>query len=89
MFRLSATETQMSRNGSSPPRVLLGFSTDRVFPTMRRAQSTRNYGRPSIAPGTEDLTMLKEDLDDTDVLRRQLIEKDRENDKVSLYLEGL
>lgn len=58
---------------------------------MRRAQSVRNYGRPSIVPGSDDLSMLREEPDDSpeDALRRQLIEKDRENDKVSLFIPSL
>ena len=51
---------------------------------MRRAQSVRHYGRPSLALGADDLGVLKEgDESNEDVLRRQLIDKDRENDKVS------
>lgn len=51
---------------------------------MRRAQTTRHYGRPSLALGADDLGMLKETPDETaeDVLRRQLIDKDRECDRV-------
>ena len=51
---------------------------------MRRAQTTRHYGRPSLALGADDLGMLKETPEESteDVLRRQLIEKDRECDKV-------
>lgn len=51
---------------------------------MRRAQSVRHYGRPSIVQGTDDLGLLKEtDESPEEALRRELIEKDRENDKVS------
>lgn len=52
--------------------------------TMRRAQSSRHYPKPSLALGADDLGMLKENPDESieDVLRRQLLEKDRENDKV-------
>ena len=50
---------------------------------MRRAQSVRHYGRPSLAiGGADDLGVLKEDESVEDVLRRQLLEKDRECDKV-------
>ncbi|KAH7911611.1 hypothetical protein BJ138DRAFT_1085216 [Hygrophoropsis aurantiaca] len=50
---------------------------------MRRAQSVRNYGRPSVSLAADDLGMLKETDEPTeDVLRRQLLEKDRENDKL-------
>lgn len=42
-------------------------------------------------PGSDDLSMLREEPDDSpeDALRRQLIEKDRENDKVSLFIPSL
>ena len=51
---------------------------------MRRAQSVRHHVRPSsLALGTDDLGVLKEgDESNEDVLRRQLLDKDRENDKV-------
>jgi hypothetical protein len=50
---------------------------------MRRVQSVRHYARPSLALGTDDLGVLKEgDESNEDVLRRQLLDKDRENDKV-------
>ena len=50
---------------------------------MRRAQSVRHYARPSIALASDDLGMLREGAEtDEDILRRQLIEKDRECDKV-------
>ena len=50
---------------------------------MRRAQSVRNAPRPSGMLVTDDLGVLKEvDESAEDVLRRQLLEKDRENDKV-------
>jgi hypothetical protein len=50
---------------------------------MRRAQSVRHYARPSLALGADDLGMLREgDESNEDVLRRQLLDKDRENDKV-------
>ena len=51
---------------------------------MRRAQSVRHYTRPSLALAADDLGALKEADETTeDVLRRQLLDKDRENDKVS------
>ncbi|KAH9950971.1 hypothetical protein B0H21DRAFT_720629 [Amylocystis lapponica] len=58
---------------------------------MRRAQSTRHYGRPSLALGADDLGMLKENPDESleDVLRRQLLEKDRENDKLQTLVQTL
>lgn len=50
---------------------------------MRRAQSVRHYARPSLALGADDLGMLREgDESNEDVLRRQLLDKDRDNDKV-------
>jgi hypothetical protein len=58
---------------------------------MRRAQSVRNHGRqPTIALATDDLGILREG-DETieDVLRRQLLDKDRENDKVGLILGSM
>jgi hypothetical protein len=50
---------------------------------MRRAQSVRHYSRPSTAQGADDLGILKENDDSVeDVLRKQLIDKERECDKV-------
>lgn len=55
---------------------------------MRRAQSVRHYttrsAAPSAATGTDDLGMLKEVPEEsTEVtLRRQLLEKEKESDKV-------
>lgn len=54
---------------------------------MRRAQSVRNQTRPSAAFGinVDDLGVLREAEESPEVaLRRQLLEKDRENDKVLL-----
>ena len=61
---------------------------------MRRAQSVRHYTRASAstaATGTDDLGMLKEVPEEsTDVtLRRQLLEKEKENDKVRELLSFL
>ncbi|KDQ62965.1 hypothetical protein JAAARDRAFT_146812 [Jaapia argillacea MUCL 33604] len=58
---------------------------------MRRAQSVRHYSRPSIALGADDLGMLKESPDESneDVLRRQLIERDRECDKLQTQVQIL
>jgi len=58
---------------------------------MRRAQSTRHYGRPSLALGADDLGMLKETPEESteDVLRRQLIEKDRECDRLQTQIQSL
>lgn len=50
---------------------------------MRRSSSARNYVRPSLALATDDLGVLREgDESNEDVLRRQLLEKDRECDRV-------
>ncbi len=50
---------------------------------MRRAQSVRHYTRASLASGgADDLGVLREDESVEEVLRRQLLEKDRECDKV-------
>ncbi|KAJ7080972.1 hypothetical protein B0H15DRAFT_855724 [Mycena belliarum] len=57
---------------------------------MRRAQSVRNYGRPSLALGPDDLGVLREGNESNeDVLRRQLIDKDRENDRLKTQVEAL
>ncbi|KAJ7677605.1 hypothetical protein B0H17DRAFT_1334210 [Mycena rosella] len=57
---------------------------------MRRAQSVRNYGRPSLAIGADDLGVLREGNESNeDVLRRQLIDKDRENDRLQTQVESL
>ncbi|CCM03824.1 uncharacterized protein FIBRA_05973 [Fibroporia radiculosa] len=58
---------------------------------MRRAQTVRHYGRPSIALGADDLGMLKETPEESaeDVLRRQLIEKDRECDRLQTQIQAL
>ncbi len=51
---------------------------------MRRSQSVRNQPRPSLALISDDLGVLREgDESNEDVLRKQLIEKDRECDRVS------
>ena len=57
---------------------------------MRRAQSVR-YNRPSsIALSTDDLGVLREDDESNeDVLRRQLLDKDRENDRLQTQIETL
>lgn len=50
---------------------------------MRRTQSVRQYGKPSLAMGGDELGVLRESEETLeDVLRRQLLEKDKENDKV-------
>ena len=58
---------------------------------MRRAQSVRHYTRATASAATtgmDDLGVLKEVSEEsTEVtLRRQLLEKDRENDKVREHL---
>ena len=58
---------------------------------MRRAQSVRGYGRPSsmVIP-SDDLGILKETDDSTeDTLRRQLLDKDRENDRLQNQIDTL
>ena len=55
---------------------------------MRRAQSVRNHtnGRPSLQLGTDDMGTLTEgDERSEDGLRKKLLEKDRENDKVCVF----
>lgn len=50
---------------------------------MRRAQSIRTYGRNSLALASDELGALREAGEsDEDVLRRQLLEKDRLVDEV-------
>ncbi|OCH92973.1 hypothetical protein OBBRIDRAFT_386576 [Obba rivulosa] len=58
---------------------------------MRRAQSVRHYPRPSLALLADDLGALKETPEESieDVLRRQLLDKDRENDKLKSQIETL
>ncbi|KAJ2917178.1 hypothetical protein MD484_g3240, partial [Candolleomyces efflorescens] len=57
---------------------------------MRRAQSVRHYARNSIALASDDLGMLREGTEtDEDILRRQLIEKDRECDKLNALVQTL
>ena len=59
--------------------------------TMRRAQSVRTYSRPSsIVVTSDELGVLREgDETNEDVLRRQLLDKDRENDKLQTQIESL
>ncbi|TEB32487.1 hypothetical protein FA13DRAFT_1662822 [Coprinellus micaceus] len=57
---------------------------------MRRAQSVRHYARPSLALASDDLGMLREGAEsDEDVLRKQLIEKDRECDRLNAVVQAL
>lgn len=51
---------------------------------MRRVQSLRHHTRPSLATMTDDLGVLREEESTEDALRRELLAKDRENDKVRL-----
>jgi hypothetical protein len=51
---------------------------------MRRTQ-TKHIPRPSIALTANEIGTLREGSEtNEDVLRRQLLEKDRENDKVAI-----
>ena len=54
---------------------------------MRRTQSVRNHVRnTSMLEGNDELGMLRETEEDVEeALRRQLLEKDRENDKVYAF----
>ena len=55
---------------------------------MRRAHSVRNHvsGRSSLQIGTDDMGTLTEcDERSEDGLRKKLLEKDRENDKVRVF----
>ncbi|KAI0756438.1 hypothetical protein C8Q80DRAFT_29121 [Daedaleopsis nitida] len=56
---------------------------------MRRAQSVRHHARPSLAIGADDLGVLREDESVEDVLRRQLLEKDRECDRLQIQIQTL
>ncbi|KAH9932108.1 uncharacterized protein BXZ73DRAFT_46978 [Epithele typhae] len=56
---------------------------------MRRAQTLRNYGRGSTQLGADDLGMLREDESVEDVLRRQLLEKQKECDKLQSQVQTL
>jgi len=52
---------------------------------MRRAQTTRHRARLSLALAADDLGILREgEESNEDVLRRELHDKGRENDKVIL-----
>jgi len=57
---------------------------------MRRAQTVRHYSRPSVVQGVDDLGLLREDEDSVeDVLRKQLMDKERECDKLQLAIQAL
>ncbi|KAG1795513.1 hypothetical protein EV424DRAFT_1334711 [Suillus variegatus] len=51
---------------------------------MRRVQSVRNYGKTPLVLPADDLGILREGDEPSieDVLRQQLLDKDRENDKL-------
>ncbi|KAF8626439.1 hypothetical protein AX15_004873 [Amanita polypyramis BW_CC] len=56
----------------------------------RAAQTTRHFPRPSVALAAEDLEVLREGKEtNEDILRRQLLEKDRENDKLRDQIQNL
>ncbi|KAJ8075056.1 hypothetical protein PM082_019383 [Marasmius tenuissimus] len=56
----------------------------------RKAQSLRHIARPSLALGADDLGVLREgDESNEDVLRRQLLEKDRECDRLQTQIQLL
>ncbi|KAG7087629.1 hypothetical protein E1B28_013577 [Marasmius oreades] len=56
----------------------------------RKAQTLRHAMRPSLALGTDDLGVLREgDESNEDVLRRQLLEKDRECDRLQTQVQLL
>ncbi|KZP29269.1 hypothetical protein FIBSPDRAFT_851638 [Athelia psychrophila] len=57
---------------------------------MRKSHSVRNYSRSSstIIP-VDDLGILREDESAEDALRRQLLEKDRENDRLHSQIDML
>lgn len=51
---------------------------------MRRSHTVKHMGRPSLALGPDDLGVLREgDETNEDVLRKQLLERDRECERVS------
>ncbi|KAJ3572151.1 hypothetical protein NP233_g3278 [Leucocoprinus birnbaumii] len=57
---------------------------------MRRTQSTKHAARPSLPLTSNDLGVLREGTEtNEDILRRQLLEKDRENDKLMTQLQLL
>ncbi|TFK21269.1 hypothetical protein FA15DRAFT_672706 [Coprinopsis marcescibilis] len=57
---------------------------------MRRAQSVRNYPRQSLALASDDLGVLREPGEsDEDVLRKQLLERDREVERLATQVQQL
>ena len=50
---------------------------------MKRTHSTKHNVRPSLLPTSNDLGIIREcDQTNEDILRHQLLDKERENDKV-------
>lgn len=50
---------------------------------MKRTHSTKYNVRPSLPPTSNDLGIIREcDQTNEDILRHQLLDKERENDKV-------
>lgn len=73
-------------SGTRPGTSFAGYLSRQI--TMRRAQSVRNHtnGRPSFQLGMDDMGVLTEgDERSEDGLRKKLLEKDRENDKASVF----
>ena len=63
-------------------RLRLNDNRDRM--NVRRTQSVRNHQKVASMYGADDLGVLKEGEDSVEgALRTQLLEKDRENDKVN------
>jgi len=49
---------------------------------MRKSQTVKHFSRPSLAIGADDLGVVKEDESPEDSLRRQLLDQERENDRL-------
>ncbi|TCD63349.1 hypothetical protein EIP91_005650 [Steccherinum ochraceum] len=58
---------------------------------MRRAQTFKHYARPSMSSAADDLGVLREAGEETieDVLRQQLLEKSKENEKLRSQIQSL
>ena len=59
---------------------------------MRKSHSVRNYSRTgssNITMNADELGMVREDESAEDALRRQLLEKDRENDRLRTQIDQL
>ena len=81
--QLLSFDDHRSKVLKSPPKSVL-------YITMKRAQSARHYVRPSHVLATDDLGVLREgDESSEDTLRRQLMDKEREIDRVSSASVGL